>query len=29
LAYPQYRDQPFTRVLVLRVVGVGGWAAEQ
>jgi hypothetical protein len=27
LAYPQYRDQPFTRVLVLRVVGVTGWAA--
>jgi hypothetical protein len=27
LAYPQYRDQPFTRVLVLRVVGVIGWAA--
>jgi PPOX class probable F420-dependent enzyme len=26
-AYPQYRDQPFTRVLVLRVVGVSGWAA--
>ena len=26
-AYPQYRDQPFTRVLVLRVVGVIGWAA--
>jgi hypothetical protein len=26
-AYPQYRDQPFTRVLVLRVVGVTGWAA--
>jgi len=25
-AYPQYRDQPFTRVLVLRVVGVTGWA---
>jgi Pyridoxamine 5'-phosphate oxidase len=25
--YPQYRDQPFTRVLVLRVVGVTGWAA--
>jgi hypothetical protein len=27
LAYPQYRDQPFTRVLVLRVVDVTGWAA--
>jgi PPOX class probable F420-dependent enzyme len=26
-AYPQYRDQPFTRVLVLRVVRVTGWAA--
>jgi PPOX class probable F420-dependent enzyme len=25
-AYPQYRDQPFTRVLVLRVVGLTGWA---
>jgi len=25
--YPQYRDQPFFRVLVLRVVGVTGWAA--
>ena len=25
--YPQYRDQPFTRVLVLRVLGVTGWAA--
>jgi len=28
-AYPQYQDQPFTRVLVLRVVGVGGWTADQ
>ena len=28
-AYPQYHDQPFTRVLVLRVVGVGGWTAGQ
>ena len=27
-AYPQYHDQPFTRVLVFRVVGVRGWAAE-
>ena len=27
-AFPQYRDQPFTRVLVLRVVGVTGWAAS-
>jgi hypothetical protein len=26
-AYPQYRDQPFDRVLVLHVVGVTGWAA--
>jgi Pyridoxamine 5'-phosphate oxidase len=26
-AFPQYRDQPFTRVLVLDVVGVTGWAA--
>jgi hypothetical protein len=26
-AYPQYRGQPFTRVLVLRIVGVTGWAA--
>jgi anti-sigma factor RsiW len=26
-AYPQYRDEPFTRVLVLRIVGVSGWAA--
>ena len=25
--YPQYRGQPFVRVLVLRVVGVAGWAA--
>jgi hypothetical protein len=25
--YPQYRDQPFARVLVLRLVGVTGWAA--
>src|SRR5439155_16121223 len=24
--YPQYRDQPFVRVLVLRIVGVTGWA---
>lgn len=24
--YPQYRDQPFARVLVLRIVGVTGWA---
>ena len=26
-AFPQYRDQPFSAVLVLRVVGVTGWAA--
>ncbi len=25
--YSQYRDQPFARVLVLRIVGVSGWAA--
>jgi Pyridoxamine 5'-phosphate oxidase len=25
--YPQYRDQPFARVLVLQIVGVTGWAA--
>ena len=25
--YPQYRDQPFTRVLVLRIVSVAGWSA--
>ena len=25
--YPQYRDQPFVRVLVFRIVGVTGWAA--
>ena len=25
--YPQYRDQPFDRVLVLRIVGLTGWAA--
>jgi hypothetical protein len=25
--YGQYRDQPFDRVLVLRIVGVAGWAA--
>jgi hypothetical protein len=25
--YPQYRDRPFARVLVLRVVGITGWAA--
>ena len=26
--YPQYRDQPFARVLVLRIVGATGWAAR-
>lgn len=26
--YPQYWDQPFDRVLVLRIVGVSGWAAD-
>jgi PPOX class probable F420-dependent enzyme len=26
--YPQYRDQPFDRVLVLRVVGLTGWSAS-
>lgn len=26
--YPQYRDEPFARVLVLRVVDVTGWAAQ-
>jgi PPOX class probable F420-dependent enzyme len=25
--YPQYRDQPFDRVLLLRIVSVTGWAA--
>lgn len=25
--YPQYRDRPFDRVLVLRLVGVSGWSA--
>jgi PPOX class probable F420-dependent enzyme len=25
--YPQYRHQPFARVLVLRVVGLTGWSA--
>ena len=24
--FPQYRNQPFARVLVLRIVGVTGWA---
>jgi hypothetical protein len=26
--YPQYRDQPFHRMLVLRIVAVTGWAAS-
>jgi PPOX class probable F420-dependent enzyme len=26
--YRQYRDQPFARVLVLRIVGLTGWAAR-
>jgi PPOX class probable F420-dependent enzyme len=26
--YPQYRHQPFSRILVLRIVGVTGWAAH-
>jgi PPOX class probable F420-dependent enzyme len=26
--FPQYRDQPFSRVLVLRIVGTSGWAAN-
>jgi PPOX class probable F420-dependent enzyme len=25
--YPQYRDQPFHRVLVLQIVGIAGWSA--
>jgi Pyridoxamine 5'-phosphate oxidase len=25
--YPQYRDQPFARILVLHIAGVVGWAA--
>jgi len=25
--YPQYQDQPFRRILVLRIVGLTGWAA--
>ena len=25
--YPQYRGRPFAKVLVLRIVGVTGWAA--
>lgn len=26
--YPQYADQPFVQVLVLRMVGLTGWAAD-
>jgi PPOX class probable F420-dependent enzyme len=26
--YEQYRDQPFARVVVLRIVGVTGWSAS-
>lgn len=26
--YPQYQDQPFARILVLRITGVTGWAAS-
>jgi PPOX class probable F420-dependent enzyme len=26
--YPQYRDQPFARVLVLRIVAITGWSAR-
>ena len=26
--YPPYRDQPFARVLVLRIVGLSGWAGD-
>ncbi|MFZ9481532.1 MAG: pyridoxamine 5'-phosphate oxidase family protein [Ilumatobacteraceae bacterium] len=26
--YVQYRDRPFARVLVLRMVGLSGWSAE-
>jgi hypothetical protein len=26
--YPQYRDQPFARVLVLHIVAVTGWAGD-
>jgi PPOX class probable F420-dependent enzyme len=26
--YAQYRDRPFARVLVLRIVGLTGWAAS-
>ena len=26
--YPQYREQPFAQVLVLRILGLTGWAAR-
>lgn len=26
--YPQYRDEPFTRLLVFRIDGLTGWSAE-
>jgi PPOX class probable F420-dependent enzyme len=26
--YPQYREQPFARVLVLEIVGISGWSAS-
>ena len=26
--YPQYRDEPFARLLVLKIVGLTGWAAS-
>lgn len=26
--YPQYRDRPFARILVLHIVGIAGWAAD-
>ena len=26
--YPQYRDQPFDRLLVLRIIGLTGWAGD-
>ena len=27
--YPQYRSQPFARVLVLQIIAVTGWAASE
>jgi Pyridoxamine 5'-phosphate oxidase len=26
--YPQYRDRPFARLIILRIVDVTGWSAE-